>query len=244
MTTTSGDSEPSPAPVPTDGPPVSIPPERTEGQLWAEVLVVLAVGVIPYLSSAAVCLVTGPQPGVPYWLDALDRCVRSACVSGVVLYLIGRSGEGWKTFGIVRPRPLDLLLALVLIAGDLVLWVFVVVPTAPETAGVEKWVVPPRTAVEHLWVVMESAASGFSEELVMRAYLITRLERLLGSRAQAVVGSALLFASYHLYYGPHGVFEVAVKGLFYGVAYLAVRRLWPFALAHAGWNVLAILAYS
>src|SRR5262249_56919425 len=56
----------------------------------------------------------------------------------------------------------------------------------------------PATAIDYLLMVPKHAANGFAEELVMRAYLITRLARLLRSDLQSVFLSAFLFASYHV----------------------------------------------
>lgn len=86
-----------------------------------------------------------------------------------------------------------------------------------------------------LW--LSFAATGFSEEVVCRAYLITRLERLRRSSAQAVVVSALLFASYHLYQGWHGGLYALFVGLLYGCVFLLVRRVWPLAMGHILFNI-------
>src|SRR3712207_8101524 len=52
-----------------------------------------------------------------------------------------------------------------------------------------------------------------------------------------------LFASYHAYYGPGGALVfIAVTGVLYGALFLFVRRIWPFALAHAGVNIALELA--
>src|SRR5207302_51457 len=91
----------------------------------------------------------------------------------------------------------------------------------------------PQTAIDYLWMAAKYAANGFAEELVTRAYLITRLERLLKSRLLAVALSALLFASYHVYYGFGGaLIYVMAFGVMYSGLYVLIRRVWPFALAH------------
>ena len=71
----------------------------------------------------------------------------------------------------------------------------------------------------------------------MRAYLVTRLELLLGSRLWAVVASAALFASYHIYQGPGALVDIFALGLLFGSGYVLLRRVWPFALAHAALDV-------
>ena len=90
----------------------------------------------------------------------------------------------------------------------------------------------------YLLVAVVFAAGGFSEELVMRGYLIPRLERLLQSTWVAVVVTSVLFGSYHLYQGTAYAIASAVLGLFLGVAFCLTRRLWPLCAAHALYNFL------
>jgi membrane protease YdiL (CAAX protease family) len=71
----------------------------------------------------------------------------------------------------------------------------------------------PAGFVEIGVFVASVACTAFSEELVMRAYLIPRFEQLLGSSARSVALSALLFASYHVYQG----IGATVSMLFYGL---------------------------
>jgi membrane protease YdiL (CAAX protease family) len=210
----------------------------TERAIWCEVAAVLAIGVVPKVSTAIVAAVEASSAPLPYWLDSLDLCVRSVCTSFVVLYLIGRSGEAWSTFGLVRPGFSDLVLGLVLVAADLGLW-WRVEPLLPGEVGQNSSIHPtPGHTADYFLMLLKHAANGFAEELVVRAYLITRLERLLGSSLQAVVLSAVAFASYHLYYGPGaGLIYMALLGLMFGAFYLVVRRVWPFALGHMLINV-------
>ena len=77
----------------------------------------------------------------------------------------------------------------------------------------------------------------------MRAYLITRLSTLLGSRIGALVISTALFALYHCYQGPAGVMGAAMTGLIFGTMFLLTRRLWPIALGHAGNNLMIAVGW-
>jgi membrane protease YdiL (CAAX protease family) len=86
-------------------------------------------------------------------------------------------------------------------------------------------------------MLLKESANGFTEELVTRAYLITRLEVLLRSRMAAVFLSATAFASYHAYQGPAGLVGAFLFGLAFGLAYLGVRRVWPLALGHALFDI-------
>jgi membrane protease YdiL (CAAX protease family) len=203
------------------------------------VLAVLAIGVFPYLSSAIVVAVHGAPADLPYWLDALDLGLRSACVSYATLYVIHRSSEPWSSFGMPRPGHSDLWLGLLIFILDYVLWARVAPLLPADVARPESLFPVPQGARDYLPMAVKYAANGFAEELVTRAYLITRLERLLKSGLQAVALSALLFASYHVYYGFGGwLIYVLVLGLVFGGLYLLLRRVWPLALAHMLINVV------
>jgi membrane protease YdiL (CAAX protease family) len=225
--------------------PGSAAPTRTERALWAEVAAVLAVGVLPDLSGAIVLAVNPPVAPSPYWLSSVDLCIRNACISFVVLYLIQRSNERWATFGIVRPGFGDVVLGLALFLLGIVLW-WTIEPLLPGDFGFRETVRSyPRLPVDYFLMVVTHAATGFSEELVVRAYLITRLERLLESRFQAVVLAAIAFASYHLYYGPGPtLIFIAIKAVVFGALYLLIRRVWPFAIAHMAFNIYVEVQHS
>ncbi len=75
----------------------------------------------------------------------------------------------------------------------------------------------------------------------MRAYLITRLQRLLSSTWIAVVVTTALFASCHVYRGAAGVISAAAGGLVYALAFCWFQRLWPLCVAHAVYDFFILL---
>ncbi|HKB01109.1 MAG TPA: CPBP family glutamic-type intramembrane protease [Gemmataceae bacterium] len=199
---------------------------------WGEVAAVLAVGVLPHL----LAILPGPQQVVapPYWAGAIHLTWSSACVAFVTLYLIHRSGEPWGRFGLDRPAGSDLFLGLgMLIVAELA-WILVSRLGLPSTSYP---FVGPKGPTENALMLVAHAANGFTEELVTRAYLITRLEVLLRSRGAALFLAAAAFASYHAYQGPAGLAFAFLFGLVYGLAYLGIRRVWPLALGHALMNI-------
>jgi membrane protease YdiL (CAAX protease family) len=112
------------------------------------------------------------------------------------------------------------------------------VPHIPDDRGPSSpWLLVPRGPGDHVMMVVQYALSAFAEELVTRAYLITRLKALLGSRGEAVLVAALLFASYHAYQGLSGAVDALAFGLAYGVAFLALGRVWPLVVGHALFNI-------
>jgi membrane protease YdiL (CAAX protease family) len=101
--------------------------------------------------------------------------------------------------------------------------------------GVNRFVVPAPPA-HHWWtwpaVLMNAAGAAFLEEVVVLAYLITRLRQLDWAPWAVVAASALLRASYHLYQGWGGFAGNLLMGVLFGVLYLRWRRAWPFIVCH------------
>lgn len=218
-------------------PPLLEPSPRA---LWWEVIAVLAIGVFPHLSSAIVWAFNTPQR-LPYWFDSLDLTIRCICTSVAVLYLIHRSEEPLANFGLTRPRVKDVPLGLLLFLGSMLVWglrsLFL-----PASNVRPEWFFPePRELMDYGLMVVKYAANGFTEELVTRAYLITRLEFLLKSRTKAVVVTSAAFASYHLYYGFYDLTYVFMVGVLFGASYLVIRRIWPLAIGHMLCDILADL---
>ncbi|MBN9120266.1 MAG: CPBP family intramembrane metalloprotease [Planctomycetes bacterium] len=236
-----------PAPVPTPGAVVE-PANRvpTGRAVWWEVAAVMAVSTVPAMTGGLVSLCDPVPPAavppLPYWLGSVYLVVISGCTILVTLYLIGRSGESWERFGLAPPRVLDAPLGAFLLVVALVVWSRV--PPIPDfgvrTGG---QFVGPHGPGEYALMVVKYALAGFAEELVTRAYLLTRLTVLLRSRAEAVLFAALVFAACHAYQGPVGVVHSFVFGVTYGVIFLALGRVWPLAVGHALYNIrLEILA--
>jgi membrane protease YdiL (CAAX protease family) len=96
-------------------------------------------------------------------------------------------------------------------------------------------------APAYFLLLLACLAGGFAEELVMRGYLIARLERLLGSTWLPVLVTSVLFASYHLYQGVNPAIGHFASGLVYAVSFCFLRRLWPLCIAHALVNFLLYL---
>jgi membrane protease YdiL (CAAX protease family) len=191
----------------------------------------------------AVMMLVDPRPPSPYWVDAVHLSAVSGCTIFVTLYLIGRSGEPWEQFGLKRPLVLDVLSGAMMF---FIAWVLLVIlPPLPDIGRPEGQVFSnPRGAGDLVLMVLKLAIAGFAEELVTRAYLITRLTELLRSRGEAVVCAAVLFASYHAYQGLGGVGYTFAFGVVYGIAFLVLGRVWPLAIGHALYNMHVQLLHA
>lgn len=216
--------------------------ERTPGVLWLEVSAVLALAVLPelwYVASGWLWPTPAEEPfAYLYW----SLIVRSLQVSLPVLWIIARCGEPWQTFGVVFPRWRDVgytvLAVLAAEIADVLYWevVYRTMPGETLTRDSEMWstMFPPADTTAYVAIVVAACfANGFAEELVMRGYLVPRFERLLGSAWSSIGLTAVLFAAYHLYQGWIGAGGALVMGIVYGAMFRKIRRLWPFAIAHA-----------
>ena len=216
------------------------PPALARHLIWGEVSAVLAVAFVPSLVFAVDPL---PPPPPPYWFDALSLTVRHGCTVFVTLYLIHRSGEPWERFGLTRPRLWDVLLGVGFFFVAEALWLFCCSRLPWDGGPSPGDLFPrPRRPEDYALMVLKFGANGFAEELVYRAYLITRLELLLRSRGAAVLLSGALFGAYHGYQGAAGVADTMAFGVAYGVAFLLLRRVWPLAVGHALFNIRIDLA--
>lgn len=152
-----------------------------------------------------------------------------------------RSHRGWRTFGIVRPRPLlDVALTAALFVGGIMVWwwsyllVWTVTGSYDEAMGyADVTFEGPSLPWHFALLVAASIANGLAEELVMRGYLIPRLHQVTGSVAAAVCVSSILFGAYHIYQGVTAALAIMILGVLYGSVFVLTGRLWPLVAAHA-----------
>lgn len=81
--------------------------------------------------------------------------------------------------------------------------------------------------------------SSFGEEVIYRAFLITRISALgfeskKTANAIGILISSVVFGLVHYEWGPMGIVQTAFMGLAFGICYIKFkRRLWILILAHA-----------
>ena len=81
--------------------------------------------------------------------------------------------------------------------------------------------------------------AGVTEEIVFRAYAITRLEQL-GWGRWAAVGAAVVFTLLHLYQGVIAVFGIGAITVVFTLLYKWKRTLLPLMLAHAVFDAIQL----
>ena len=80
----------------------------------------------------------------------------------------------------------------------------------------------------------------FFEELIVRAYAMTELAALTGSRIVAIAGSVAVQVAYHLYQGPRFAVALGAMFLISSLYYAYVRRAVPVILAHMYFDAIAV----
>src|SRR5262249_51391354 len=154
-------------------------------EVWFEVGAVLAVSIVPYVVSGAAAVVratieVAPLSSRPYWLMALEWIVFGACLVYVTLLPLHRNGGSWKKFGLSRPSALDLAIGVFLFFGSDMLSPLLYRWFDSDWRLTSRLSTPtPEHPSEFALRILLLALSGFAQELVSRAYLITRFERLL-----------------------------------------------------------------
>ena len=222
------------------GPAASAPlPRRL---LAEETVIVLSLSLLASAVFAVLSLLEAPLRGVTVasvsQSSQLARQVFNTLFSlapvWLVVYLVRRSGEGLDGIGLRWDRPRQdvargVLLFLVVGAAGIGLYLGAV------ALGVNRFVVPVPP-LGHWWTVpvllLNAAEAALLEEVVVVAYLITRLRQLGLTEVAAVGASALLRGSYHLYQGWGGFLGNVAMGVLFGFVFTRTRRAWPIVIAH------------
>jgi hypothetical protein len=206
------------------------PPPASRRTLVEEVVVVLSLSLLASAAYAVLDLLEAPISGV--YVASVNQSQELArqllaVIFGLapvylVLHLVRRSGEGVATLGLATDRPRrDLLSGVVLFA--IVGAVGIGIYLAAVGLGVNRFVVPVPPA-GHWWrvpmLVLNAASAALLEEVIVLAYLVTRLRQLAWSPWAAIGAAALLRGAYHLYQGWGGFAGNLAMGLLFVAHFL------------------------
>lgn len=168
------------------------------------------------------------------------------CAWGALgLYLLWRAGLGPRRIGLASPRLPDAArgLGLAALIGLPGLALYLI----GNALGFNLTVVPSAID-DHWWrtvaLVLYACANSGAEEILVVAYLISRLRRLGVGENSSLIASALLRGSYHLYQGIGGGVGNLVMGLVFGRYWQKTGRLWPLLIAHALIDTVAFVGYT
>ena len=184
-----------------------------------------------------------------HWLDlALQLASIAEALTPVVLvlYLMARSGEPPSVMGLDASQPrADTLRGAVLAAliGGTGLALYL----AAFHLGLSLTVVPE--SLPALWwripvLILSAAHDGILEEILVIGYLLRRLDQLGWTPWKAIVFSAILRGSYHLYQGFGAFLGNAAMGVIFGYLYRRWGRVTPLIIAHTLIDAVAFVGYA
>lgn len=113
--------------------------------------------------------------------------------------------------------------------------------------GVTATVVP--SGLDAYWwtgpvLILAAVQNSLLEEIVVVAYLMTRLRDLGWGAGGAIVTSALLRGTYHLYQGLGPGLANAAMGAIFGYWFHRTGRVLPLVVAHTALDVVAFVGYA
>lgn len=160
----------------------------------------------------------------------------------LVFYLLAEPGKS-----VFRAMGLDLRHPVKDGLGALALLVVIGVPSlglyaAGRALGITTEIIP--SALNQYWwtipvLVLSAIRAGVLEEVILNGYLLGRLERIGLAPVVAIVLSAFLRASYHLYQGFGPFIGNFLMGLLFGWVYKKYGRVAPLVVAHAFIDIAA-----
>jgi membrane protease YdiL (CAAX protease family) len=92
-------------------------------------------------------------------------------------------------------------------------------------------------------LILEAFQQGIGEEIVVCAYVLTRLRQLGWTNSRALAAACVIRGSYHLYQGYGGFIGNAIMGLIFGWWFQRTRRVWPLIIAHSIIDAVSFVGY-
>jgi uncharacterized protein len=200
------------------------------------------------IGAATTTVVSGTQTTYPFLdlLDDLADLMHGLAPPLLALVLLARSpaGAGFGVgFDLRRFRAESLqgvgFLALIGIPGLALVY-------AAHRAGVNASldvVNFPDVWYRIPYLLASAFQNGLSEEIIVVGFMLTRLRQLGWTRERALISSAVLRGSYHLYQGFGGFAGNFVMGLIFGWWFQRTRRVLPLVIAHFLLDAFSFVGY-
>lgn len=200
------------------------------------------------LSDQTATIVAPVTPDRP-WLDLTYQLVGIGLALvpvALVAHFLRRSGEGLAGIGFDgtdRVRDLARGLVVAALVGGTGLGLYF----TARSLGINVNLVP--SALGNVWwaipvLVLAAVQNAVLEEVIVLGYFLHRLEQLGVKWRSALLASALLRGSYHLYQGFGGFIGNFAMGLFFGLLYRRWGRVMPLVVAHAVIDTVAFVGYQ
>ncbi|MFI9343632.1 CPBP family intramembrane glutamic endopeptidase [Streptomyces sp. NPDC052773] len=200
------------------------------------------------LKDQAATLNASAAPGRP-WLDLAWQLfgITTALVPvALVAHFLLREGQSLRTLGFDRTRPWSDLgrgAAIAAVIGSTGIAFYL----AARGLGFNLTVVPE--ALPDVWwkypvLILSAVQNAVLEEVIVVGYLLRRLNQLGWSPGSALMGSALLRGSYHLYQGIGGFIGNLVMGVVFVHLYRRWGRVGPLVVAHSLLDIGAFVGYA
>jgi len=179
--------------------------------------------------------------------EQMGRLIFNVSYIVPVLFIMWGSGDGFAKFGLTRMEwwkamnvAILCLVGMMLVRGVCISFLRSVAPDLVKSSFLFKHNLGriPKSALDGSLALAFYFVGAFAEELILRAYLITRFTELFRSKIYAALLSSALFAVYHCYQGITAVFVVFFHGLLFSLTFLATRNIWPSTFAHTAYNFI------
>jgi membrane protease YdiL (CAAX protease family) len=200
------------------------------------------VGSIYYLLGG-----TAPTAPVQQNYRLLGALITQATSLMVLWYVMGRQGKTWKDIGWeLNFADVPSALKLFLVAS-VTTWVVVWIPVQYIYRAYSGQFLAPKS-LNSVFGFGISALSitficlnPFFEELIVRAYTMSEVMNLGGSRGLAIVISVVAQMSYHLYQGLANGLVLTVLFTVFSIYFARTRRIMPVILVHLCLDLLALV---
>jgi len=168
----------------------------------------------------------------------------------LILYLIGKKESSKKTlYGLDKITKKDLRNSLIYFIGIfaivIITGIFSYLITSLISGSLQS--IPEKLP---LWkfdnkiltplILFTCMATGYSEELFFRSYLLTEFN-IQGKEIYTIIGVSFIFGLGHIYQGLNGFLGTFVIGIFLSVIFVKNRRLHSIAIAHGLYNFTVLM---
>lgn len=173
---------------------------------------------------------------------------------GLATWRLSATGASWPAVGLRKPNGWGwVALSVIALYAITMIGVGLIVTPLANALGLPSLdlarfngLAGNTPAYARLMIVVWTSVA-FGEEMLFRGFLLSQLQKLLGSgriaTASAVILQAIVFGSGHLPLGVRGVMTAGLIGLIFGTWYvLRGRNLWPLIFAHGLTDSVSVTA--